>query len=110
MRNKYNRKLKNKRASINLQLRKNKAVYSVCEEININNDDIFRWANKSKQQKNGSEQGGSKHTLWVEGKEALCQHELPMSYLEMKDEKRDSFTICRSIFQVFGNRHHSSSI
>lgn len=93
-----------------MQARKNKAVYSVCEEININNDDIFRWTNECKQQKNGSEQGVNKHTLWVEGEEALCQHELPMSYLEMKDEKRDSFSICRSIFQVFGNRHHSSSI
>lgn len=66
------------KASINLKVWKNEPSHSLCKEINTNNaDNIFRWTNEGKQQKTGREWGVSKHTLGIEGDEALCQHELP---------------------------------
>lgn len=32
---------------------------------------------RAKEQKTSSERGVSKHILWIEGDEVLCQHELP---------------------------------
>lgn len=72
------RLLRDNKASIQLKVSKNEPVYSICEEINVNNaDNIFRWTNEHKEQNSGPEQRVSKSILGTEGDEALCQHELP---------------------------------